>query len=285
MSEFASTSRVGTPHGEVGGTGRRASDGEPDWRAPPPRRCRRWGEGPAGSPEVGPGEPEPGIEEAGVVEEGTGLDHSPVPPGDEELPPDGQPEDEEPIRVPRLGISPGRPRGSRTRQLPVVDPAAAKMAPEQRLLVLDTWLRSGLPAGGFGELVGVSKHTLYAWKKRFEEMGPGGLIGQVKGKTGSKLPELTKRSILMLKQAHPEYGCQRISDMLARGPRSAGQRRGRRPRPAGSRIRHRGTAHQAASRSRAQLRAGHAQSALADRPVYLHAQAAEPPGVPGGVHG
>src|SRR5580692_7991744 len=36
--------------------------------------------------------------------------------------------------------------------------------------------------------------------------------------TGSKLPELTKRAILMLKEANPEWGCQRISDMLLRGP-------------------------------------------------------------------
>jgi transposase InsO family protein len=35
---------------------------------------------------------------------------------------------------------------------------------------------------------------------------------------GSRLPELTKRSILMLKQSHPDWGCQRISDMLLRGP-------------------------------------------------------------------
>src|SRR5438552_682837 len=38
------------------------------------------------------------------------------------------------------------------------------------------------------------------------------------GPRGSRLPELTKRTILMLKQANPEWGCQRISDMLVRGP-------------------------------------------------------------------
>src|SRR5215472_14295868 len=35
---------------------------------------------------------------------------------------------------------------------------------------------------------------------------------------GSRLPELTKRTILMLKQANPDWGCQKISDMLVRGP-------------------------------------------------------------------
>ena len=65
----------------------------------------------------------------------------------------------------------------------------------------------------------VSRHTLYAWKKRFEQLGPAGLMEQPRGsKRGSRLPDLTKRMILMLKKAHPEWGCQRISDMLARGP-------------------------------------------------------------------
>src|SRR5262249_9541565 len=38
------------------------------------------------------------------------------------------------------------------------------------------------------------------------------------GPAGSRLPELTKRTILMLKQANPDWGCQKISDMLLRGP-------------------------------------------------------------------
>jgi|SRR5277367_490405 len=98
-------------------------------------------------------------------------------------------------------------------------PAAPPLTAEQRLLLLDTWQRSGLPAGDFAALVGVSKHTLYAWKKKFDTQGPAGLLDQPKGRPrGSRLPELTKRTILMLKQANPEWGCQRISDMLVRGP-------------------------------------------------------------------
>jgi hypothetical protein len=46
-------------------------------------------------------------------------------------------------------------------------------------------------------LVGVSKHTLYAWKKRFEADGPAGLMDQPKGGPRSnRLPDLTKRTIL-----------------------------------------------------------------------------------------
>jgi transposase InsO family protein len=90
---------------------------------------------------------------------------------------------------------------------------------QQKLLLLDTWMRSGLPARDYGALVNVSRHTLYAWKRKFEQLGPAGLMEQPRGgPKGSRLPELTKRTILMLKQAHPDWGCQRISDIMLRGP-------------------------------------------------------------------
>jgi transposase InsO family protein len=93
------------------------------------------------------------------------------------------------------------------------------LSPEQRLLLLDTWQRSGLPAGDFAAMVGLTKHTLYNWKRRFDEDGPAGLMDRPRGgPKGSRLHELTKRTILMLKQANPDWGCQRISDMLVRGP-------------------------------------------------------------------
>jgi transposase InsO family protein len=112
-------------------------------------------------------------------------------------------------------------RGSQHRKKSLSKPVGnvEVIKPEQRLLILDTWLRSGLPAGDFAALVGVSKHTLYAWKKKFEEEGPGGLMDRPKGgPRGSRLSDLTKRTILMLKQSNPGWGCQRISDMLLRGP-------------------------------------------------------------------
>jgi transposase InsO family protein len=102
-------------------------------------------------------------------------------------------------------------------------PAEAPSHPltgEQRLLLLDTWRRSGLPAGDFAALVGgISKHTLYSWKKRFEAEGPAGLEDKPRGgPMGSRLPEVTKRAILMLKQDNPDWGCEKISSMLLRGP-------------------------------------------------------------------
>lgn len=110
-------------------------------------------------------------------------------------------------------------RQRRGRLLRPEDAKGPSFGPEQRLLILDSWRRSGLPAGDFAPLVGLSRHTLYAWKKRFDREGPGGLLDHPRGSVrGSRLPDLTRRAILMLKESNPDYGCERISDLLARGP-------------------------------------------------------------------
>ena len=207
MTEFMESNREGTPFDEVGG---------PEWR----RANKSWNEGPPTSSAPPAGVLGAAAESTSPGGQDTTPDHTPVPPEAKETESglEEMPEEEEPVRMPRLKGR-GKGTGPRLVRAPVQeDPAVAKLLPEQRLLILDTWQRSGLPAGDFAELVGVTKHTLYAWKKRFEECGPGGLMDRPKGKSGSKLPDLTKRSILMLKQAHPDYGCQRISDMLLRGP-------------------------------------------------------------------
>jgi transposase InsO family protein len=138
----------------------------------------------------------------------------PVPGG--ETPPGNSVEPEaRPARPPLSGRG-GHRRGPALARLPATE---AGFTPEQRLLILDAWRRSGLPAGDFAPLVGVSKHTLYAWQKAFSREGPGGLMEKPRGRrTGSHLPDLTKRTILMLKEAHPDWGCQRISDVMQRGP-------------------------------------------------------------------
>jgi len=118
-------------------------------------------------------------------------------------------------------VSPPRLRPMKKGQRLVKKRATPKLqiSPQQRLLILDTWRRSGLPAADFSALVGIPKHTLYNWKKRFEQEGPAGLMDRPRGgRRGSKLPDLTKRTILMLKESNPDWGCQRISDMLVRGP-------------------------------------------------------------------
>ncbi len=110
----------------------------------------------------------------------------------------------------------GRPRERRLKKAVNHRPP---LTAEQRLLILDTWKRSGLAGTDFASVVGISHLTLYNWKKKFESEGPGGLVDKPKGPgKGSRLPEVTRRTILMLKESNPEWGCQRIADMLLRGP-------------------------------------------------------------------
>jgi transposase InsO family protein len=128
---------------------------------------------------------------------------------------EGIAEAKNPFSVPLLA---GRRRGRRLVK-PKSEAARPELSPEQRLLLLDTWRRSGLPARDFAAMVGLSRHTLYGWKKKFDTQGPAGLMDQPRGgPRGSRLPDLTKRTILMLKAEHADWGCQRISDMLWRGP-------------------------------------------------------------------
>ncbi len=134
---------------------------------------------------------------------------------------DGSESENGPVPAPRLTGRGGRQKRAVVAGVPAVAPRVSpeNLSPQQRLLLLDTWLRSKLPASDFAAMVGISKHTLYNWKRRFDEEGPGGLVDRPRGGPGgSKLPELTKRTILMLKQSNPDWGCQRISDMLVRGP-------------------------------------------------------------------
>jgi transposase InsO family protein len=92
-----------------------------------------------------------------------------------------------------------------------------RFTPGQRLFVLEAWMKSRLPASEFAPLVGVSVLTLYTWKKRFEARGPAALEDRPKGgPRGSRLPEPTRRAILLLKETHPEWGQDRIQDVLLR---------------------------------------------------------------------
>ena len=110
-----------------------------------------------------------------------------------------------------------RRRQKTRRRVPVEVATRATFNARERLLILDTWLRSKLPAKDFSGLVGVSAHTLYKWRQRFEEEGPAGLEDRQKGPgPGSRLSEETKRAILMMKQVHPEWGQDRLHSMLMR---------------------------------------------------------------------
>jgi transposase InsO family protein len=122
-----------------------------------------------------------------------------------------------PVAAPLLGGGP-RGRGGVRRTVRLTDLEDRRhFTPQQRLLLLDAWMRSKLPATEFGALVEVTPTTLYQWRKRFEAHGPAGLSDQVGGRRlGSQMPEATRRAILMLKDAHPDWGQDRLHDVLLR---------------------------------------------------------------------
>src|SRR5206468_11009363 len=145
----------------------------------------------------------------------------------------GQPEEAEPGGEERAGVFEENPMervsvarltgarvGGRSRALrkPEEQPGRVTgLTAKDRLLMLDTWMRSKLPAEDFAAMVGVSRHTLYVWKRRFEDEGPAGLADKPRGREeGSRRPAATKRAILMMKQSHPEGGWQRPREMLMR---------------------------------------------------------------------
>jgi transposase InsO family protein len=114
----------------------------------------------------------------------------------------------------------GRPPKVRTLKKSADEPPPRQLTPKERLQILDMWERSALPACDFAPLVGVEPYTLRSWRRRFEEHGPAGLEDRLRAAstTNQKLSDLTRRAILMMKKAHPEYGCERISNLLLRGP-------------------------------------------------------------------
>ena len=154
-----------------------------------------------------------------------GMGRPPLPPEDLIYEDDSQPEGEGGHGMderPRLAGR--RPRSLTKKEAPQAPAAVTKAdtsSAEWRLLILDTWSRSGLPAGDFLALMGniVSKHTLYGWKQRFEKEGAAGLVDRMReARKADRLSEVTRRAIVMMKESHPEWGVQRISDSLLRGP-------------------------------------------------------------------
>ena len=148
-------------------------------------------DGPQPAPLSGPRRPRgpggPGGEGARAGEAGEG----PLPDGDSPFP-----------RAPwadsarDAGWTPPLPP-RRTRRRVKADDRRRQIPPEQRILILDAWARSGLPAKDFAALVGVASGTLYQWRTRFRTEGPAGLATRRKRAKGvSRLPDATKLSLI-----------------------------------------------------------------------------------------
>jgi transposase InsO family protein len=114
-------------------------------------------------------------------------------------------------------MTPTHPQESREESRPRTRKRRAGRTAEERLTILETWVRSKLSAAQFTSIVEVSPHQLYSWKRLFDEDGPAGLEPRKAGRPkGSRLPEPTRRAILFMKETHPDWGIDRIHDMLRR---------------------------------------------------------------------
>ena len=80
-------------------------------------------------------------------------------------------------------LVPARPR-RRTRRTARPEDAAGRpvFTVRDRLLLLDTLRRSGLSVTDFSRLAGVSAHSLYEWRRRFQLEGPAGLENRPRGR-------------------------------------------------------------------------------------------------------
>src|SRR5262249_50129148 len=157
-----------------------------------------------------------------------------------------------PVSAPHLA-SPARGR----RLVKPADAKALSLTPEQRLLLLDTWRRSGLPAQDFAALVGLSKYTLYAWKKKFDGQGPAGLLDQPPrgARGGPPAPPPPPPPPPPAQGAPPRRGLPAHPRRPAARPGPARRRRRRRPRPARGRLPVGGGAPPGPRRAGASLRA------------------------------
>ena len=140
--------------------------------------------------------------------------------GETELDPDEEvvvleDDEEPPVSKPRLASTPkGRKNPRPAKKRP--DERTRTFTPEQRLLILDSWQKSKLPAGDFAPLVGLSSAALYKWKSLFEEHGFAGLEERRGAPSGSRMNEVTRRAILLMKATHPDWGQDRLHHELHR---------------------------------------------------------------------
>ena len=96
--------------------------------------------------------------------------------------------------LPRIPERRGRRRGRRL--VRSSDEVRGPLSATKKILLLDLWNRSGLPARDFAGLTGLSHHTLYLWRAKFKLEGPAGLMEKPRGAPGgSRLPEVTKRAM------------------------------------------------------------------------------------------
>jgi len=117
--------------------------------------------------------------------------------------------------------SPGResPRCSDrdSARKPACDEYKVTRTAEDRLFILDLLDRSRMKPPQFCRYVRVTPQMIYAWRRLLDKEGVAGLEPKPKGSPlGSRLPDVTRRAIIMTKRLHEDWGLDRIHQMLLR---------------------------------------------------------------------
>lgn len=90
--------------------------------------------------------------------------------------------------------------------------------PQQRKLLFETWKAAGSVTVAC-QTAHVGRGTFYYWKPRWEVAGVAGLAvyrakGPARGSVGTSAA--VKRQVIELRQAHPDWGKQRLADELSK---------------------------------------------------------------------
>src|SRR5262245_60359558 len=107
------------------------------------------------------------------------------------------------------------------------DPAARRLgrgsgkskrySPEERRFALEAWSGTQRGAEVFARQWGVSKPTLYQWKRALERDGPRGLEApRATGKRRGRPPLATpvREEIVAVKRRFPDFGLRKVRDFL-----------------------------------------------------------------------
>jgi len=110
-----------------------------------------------------------------------------------------------------------RPRGSKRPELGGKSKRPSPYPYEIKRRAVQLHLEEGLNAQVISREMGISDATIYAWTKLYRQYGEQGLKQETRRKGGgAKLPAAIHEKITELKQAEPQHGARRISQILRR---------------------------------------------------------------------
>ncbi len=87
---------------------------------------------------------------------------------------------------------------------------------ETRLKAVKLYLEENIQAVAIAKELGISRHTVMKWAKKYQQNGKEGLITKRGGVPGSRTSPAVKTKITDLKKQNPAYGKRRISQILRR---------------------------------------------------------------------